>query len=74
MNIKSDLENSGQLILGRIDNNITKLNNIFDANNNDIEGNELNYEAIQIGLCITCVNLRDCQWKENNKIYCEHYL
>ena len=74
MTIKSELGNNGLLVLERSDNNITKLNNIFDANNTDIEGNELKYEALQIGLCITCANLGDCHWQENNKIYCEHYL
>ena len=74
MNLKSELENSGHLVLESIAKNITKLNNIFEANNTDVEGNELKYEALQIGLCITCVNLGDCHWQENNKIYCEHYL
>lgn len=74
MNLKSELENSGHLVLDSIAKNITKLNNIFEANNTDVEGNELKYEAIQIGLCITCANFGDCNWQENNKIYCEHYL
>ena len=74
MNLKSELEKNGLLVLESIDNNIIKLNNIIDANITDIDGFEPNYNALQIGLCINCVNLTNCHWKENNKIYCEHYI
>ena len=74
MNLNQELEKSKHLVLDSIDDNITKLNNIIVANNTEIEGNELKYEAIHLGLCISCANLGDCQWQENNKIHCEHYL
>ncbi|MDI9256738.1 hypothetical protein [Flavobacterium sedimenticola] len=26
-----------------------------------------------LGLCCNCEQWRDCYWKENHKVFCEHY-
>lgn len=36
-------------------------------------GLEILQHQVKIGLCINCERNNYCSWKENKKIYCEHY-
>jgi hypothetical protein len=73
MNLKEEFKMNGHNPLESVSINHGLLDGIIDTYNAGIMANETNDQSVKEGLCVSCDNRGNCQWEENNKIYCEHY-
>lgn len=73
MNLKEEFKINGHNQLESVGNNQSLFNGIINTYNAGIVVNETNDQSVKEGLCISCENRGNCQWEENNKIYCEQY-
>lgn len=73
MNLKEEFKMNEHNPLESVSINHALLDGIIDTYNAGIMANETNDQSVKEGLCVSCDNRGNCQWEENNKIYCEHY-
>ncbi|RKS03152.1 hypothetical protein [Flavobacterium sp. 102] len=73
MNLKEEVKKNGYNTLESVSSTKGLLNGIIDTYNAGITVNESKEKTLTEGLCVSCDNRGNCQWEENNKIYCEQY-